>query len=144
MMHRVVFIAFWVGIASAVFSTPTAGISGDSPPLGWTTTATVVNVVDGDTVDVEVRRRVRIRLLECWAPETRTRDADEKRRGLAAKQHMRQMVMDKQVTLHIPTDGSGDMKQVLTLNRLLGRLYLEGNDVSAAMVAAGHATREKQ
>ena len=143
-MARRVFIAFWLAVAWAAFSGHQGDAAGyQEPPLGWTTKAEVVRVVDGDTIDVEVRRTVRIRLLECWAPETRTRDAVEKRRGLAAKDHLKDLIGSKAVTLHVPTDGSGDVAKILTLNRVLGRVYIEGVDVSAAMVAAGHATKER-
>ena len=53
--------------------------------------ATVLRVVDGDTIDVmlalgfSVSRKERIRFYGINAPESRTRDADEKVRGLAAK-----------------------------------------------------------
>ena len=50
------------------------------PPEGFTTKATVVRVIDGDTVDVSITRRLRVRLQDCWAPETRTRDIVEKQK----------------------------------------------------------------
>ena len=49
-------------------------------------------VVDGDTVDATVDlgfdtwKKVRIRLVGINTPESRTRDLEEKARGLAAKQ----------------------------------------------------------
>ncbi len=56
----------------------------------------VTRVVDGDTVDAVVKWepfqisigpiRCRLHALNC--PETRTRDKDEKRRGIAAKEYM--------------------------------------------------------
>jgi len=45
-----------------------------TPSLGWTTRASIERVIDGDTLDVTICRRVRVRLLDCWAPELRTRD----------------------------------------------------------------------
>jgi len=52
----------------------------------------IVRVVDGDTIDVNVDlgwsvsvRKQRIRLYGVDAPESRTRDLEEKRYGLAAK-----------------------------------------------------------
>jgi len=116
----------------------------EAPDLGWTTTARVVYVVDGDTVDVEIRRRLRIRLLDCWAPESRTTDQEEKVRGLAAKKFLKELIQNKQVVLHIPTNGSEDIKDILTLNRVLGKLYLDDEDVSETMVANGYATKTKE
>ena len=48
------------------------------PPVGLTTKVRVTNVVDGDTIDVEIVKNIRIRLRDCWWPETRTRDLEEK------------------------------------------------------------------
>ncbi len=51
-------------------------------------------VVDGDTVDALVDlgfntwKKVRIRMHEINAPESRTRDLEEKARGLAAKERL--------------------------------------------------------
>lgn len=53
--------------------------------------AKCVRVVDGDTMDVEIdlgfeiRHKVRVRLLEVDAPETRTKDLEEKKRGIIIK-----------------------------------------------------------
>ena len=58
----------------------------ETPPEGFSTRAKVVRVVDGDTVDVIIKRRMRIRLEDCWAPETRTKNLDEKLKGLESKE----------------------------------------------------------
>ena len=39
--------------------------------FGLTLPGNVLDVHDGDTVTVEVKRTLRIRLLDCWAPELR-------------------------------------------------------------------------
>jgi len=101
----------------------------------------VIRVIDGDTVDVEIRRVLRVRLLDCWAPESRTRDLEEKKRGLASKAHLKKLIDGKDAVLHIP--GNVDFKKVLTFNRLLGRLWVDGNDVSESQVKAGHAKLNK-
>jgi micrococcal nuclease len=60
----------------------------------YTYNATVDRVVDGDTVDALVDlgfdtwKKVRIRLYGLDAWESRTRDLDEKKKGLAAKQYL--------------------------------------------------------
>lgn len=115
----------------------------EAPDLGWTTKARVINVVDGDTVDVEIRRVVRVRLLDCWAPESRTTDLAEKARGLAAKRYLKNLIDGEDVVLHIPTDGSDNVASILTLNRVLGKLFIDGSDVSEVVVNAGHATKTK-
>ena len=56
--------------------------------------AEIVRVVDGDTVDAmvdlgfKIFKKIRIRLYGINTPETRTRDLEEKKRGLAAKDRL--------------------------------------------------------
>ena len=119
-------------------------VLGDRPPVGWTTKAKVIYVVDGDTVDVEIRRVIRIRLLDCWAPESRTRDLDEKKRGLESKARMKELVDGKEVTVHIPTRSSGNIGKILTMNRVLGYVWIGDESVSQVMVDEGLATAEKE
>lgn len=115
------------------------------PLIGITTKGSVVNVVDGDTIDVEVRRTIRVRLKDCWCPETRTRDLEEKKKGLAAKAHLKGLLEDsKEVVLFIPADSDGDIKDVFTFNRVLGYIFIDSEDVSSRMVADGHATVRKE
>ena len=115
------------------------------PPIGIPTKGTVVNVVDGDTLDVEITRTIRVRLKDCWCPETRTRDLEEKKKGLAAKDHLMNLLQDnKDTVLFIPADSEGDIKDVFTLNRVLGYIFINSEDVSSRMVADGHATEKKE
>lgn len=115
------------------------------PPIGITTKGSVVNVVDGDTLDIEVTRTIRVRLLDCWCPETRTRDLEEKKKGLAAKAHLNKLLSDSEdVVLFIPADSDGDIKDVFTMNRVLGYIFIDEENVSSRMVADGHATVVKE
>ena len=57
----------------------------ECPPLGWTTLALPLRAVDGDTLDLALIKVLRARLVNCWAPESRTRDKAEKEIGLRAK-----------------------------------------------------------
>ena len=125
----------------------------EQPPAGLTTKVIVTNVVDGDTIDVQIIKTVRVRLKDCWCPETRTRDLEEKEKGLAAKAHIKTLLGEqelyfgeskyKQAILHIPADEDDDIKDILTLNRILGYIFVDGQDVSSKMVADGHATKTK-
>ena len=61
----------------------------------------VIKVVDGDTVDVDIDlgfgvwlKKQRIRLFGIDAPESRTRDLDEKRYGLKAKEWLKERLSD--------------------------------------------------
>ena len=125
------------------------------PPKGITTDVKVVRVVDGDTVDVEITRKIRVRLLDCYAPETRTKDPVEKTMGYESKKYLHNMLTEvfyndlaarkkKKVTLFIPADEQGEIKDNFTFNRVLGRLFINGEDVSELMVEAGKATKTNE
>lgn len=116
----------------------------EPPQPGVVVRCRVVEVTDGDTVTVEIRQRVRVRLLDCWAPETRTTDPDEKARGLAAKRYVERQAMGKPAILEVPTADARRADDVLTFGRVLGRLWIDGRDLSASTVAAGHATKGRQ
>ena len=117
------------------------------PPKGMTIDGTVVRVIDGDTIVVESRVEYHVRLLDCWAPESRTRDLDEKQRGLAAKARMQQLAADKPVRVFLPA--ADDLTDMMTMGRLLGRVWILSGyaptspDLSTIMVAEQLATREK-
>lgn len=124
------------------------------PPKGITTDCKVVRVIDGDTVDVAITRTIRVRLLDCWAPETRTRDPVEKVKGYESKKYLHNLLRhvfyndlasrkQKKVTLFIPADEEGELKDNFTFSRVLGRLFVGGEDVSELMIEAGKATRTK-
>jgi len=122
------------------------------PPTGLTTRVTVTRVIDGDTVEVEIRHRVRVRLLDCWAMESKSdprlpeqgREA-AKARGLAARDNLKALCDGREVILHVPTDGSGDVSKLWTMGRVLERVWVDGSDksLSELQVEAGHATTEK-
>lgn len=118
-----------------------SGQDGKAPSPGWTTRARVVRVVDGDTVDVEISRTVRVRMLDCWAPETR---GESRPQGIDSKRHLSELLPpDRMVTLHVPTDADGNVSKIWTFGRVLGRVYAADTDLSEAQVDAGHATRTK-
>lgn len=112
--------------------------------FGFVLPAKVVGVIDGDTIEIDVRRRIRVRLLDCWAPETRTTDAEERQRGIAAKEFLHNLIGGKDVSVEIELEPDGKFGDQMTFGRILGRVYLEDEiDVSKIMVESGHATKER-
>lgn len=100
--------------------------------------ATVIKIVDGDTVDLNVDlgfriwNRDRFRLLGINAPEVvgATHDA-----GIAAKQHLEQiMPIDSAVVIHSEKPVSRDK-----YGRWLARLFLGDKDINQAMIDDGFA-----
>lgn len=145
MLSRVVAIV-------VLFSFALPARAGDPPPEpALTYPGQVVNVVDGDTVDVAVTVVVRIRLLDCWAAESRTTDDHEKQFGVAAKQALVDLASDKPVVLSLPlsvdSENRVEAKKALSLDRSLGRVWLNDGskmELSAYMRDAGHAFGTKR
>ena len=61
--------------------------------------ATILRVVDGDTVDVDIDlgfgvwlRNERVRIMGIDTPESRTRDKEEKKFGLLAKERLKELL----------------------------------------------------
>jgi endonuclease YncB( thermonuclease family) len=126
--------------AAGVMSAPAAGLTIDG---------TVVRAIDGDTIVVTSSVEYHVRLLDCWAPESRSRDLQEKSRGLKAKARMTELTQGKSVRVFLPASGS--LTEMFTLGRLLGRAWIldpSGQpcevDLSTTMVAEQLATRQKE
>jgi endonuclease YncB( thermonuclease family) len=110
----------------------------DAPKPAITLPCKIVHVTDGDTLTVEVRMRVNTRLLSCWSPELR------EPKGPAARDHLTALAAGRDGTLEIPLDRADNLADVLTLGRVLGRVWIDGKDVGAVMVSEGLATKTKQ
>tara|TARA_B100000927_G_scaffold244396_1_gene206699 strand:+ start:1117 stop:1455 length:339 start_codon:yes stop_codon:yes gene_type:complete len=97
----------------------------------------ILRIVDGDTVDVRVDlgfnvwHKCRVRLVGINAPESRTRDLEEKSRGLAAKQWLIDKLEFKEVEMQ--SHGVGKY------GRVLGELYVNKVNINKLMVKEGHA-----
>ena len=88
----------------------------------------VLKVVDGDTVDVEIdlgfdlTKKERVRLGGIDTPESRTRDLEEKKYGLAAKKFITEMLDDEGgIVLKTQKDAEGKY------GRILGELWRTTN-----------------
>ena len=79
--------------------------------------ATVTKVVDGDTIDAMVDlgfntwKKVRIRMHGINAPESRTRDLEEKKKGLLAKARNKELL--EQGVFKLRSFGTGKYGRVL-------------------------------
>jgi micrococcal nuclease len=112
--------------------------------------ATIVKVIDGDTVDVDidlgfgiVLSDERVRIMGIDTPESRTRDKVEKKFGLAAKARLKQL-LGKTCTLTTQINKNGeDMKG--KFGRILGDFDVYNNKtdswqpVTKVLVSEGHA-----
>jgi len=104
-------------------------------------------VVDGDTVDamidigfdIWIKRRIRFMGLDAW--ESRTRDLEEKKKGLAAKARVIELlenISEKSGYFRLKSHGVGKY------GRVLGELFImDANgvqmNVSQTLIEEGHA-----
>ena len=107
----------------------------------------VVKIVDGDTVDVDIDlgfgvwlRNERIRMYGIDTPESRTRDKEEKKYGLAAKKYLTGMLKDDNgIILKTQKDAEGKF------GRILGELWrttdYADKSINEYMIDKHHAVR---
>ena len=101
----------------------------------------VVKVIDGDTVDVDIDlgfgvwlHKERVRLFGIDTPESRTRDLEEKKYGLAAKEYLTGMLDDDGgIILKTHKDKTGKF------GRILGEIFVDGININKKMCTKGHA-----
>jgi micrococcal nuclease len=99
----------------------------------------ILRVVDGDTVDVridlgfDVWHKCRVRLMGINAPESRTRDKEEKVRGLAAKDWLIEQLSDEEYPCELQSHGKGKF------GRILGEFFINEKNINQLMVDNGHA-----
>lgn len=103
--------------------------------------ATVDRVVDGDTVDAFVDlgfstwKKVRIRLMGIDAWESRTRDLEEKAKGLAAKEYLVELFKLYDNKFVLQSHGVGKY------GRCLGELFVGEININEQLITEGHAKR---
>ena len=101
-------------------------------------TAKLDRVVDGDTVDalvdlgVDTWKKVRIRMMGMNAPESRTRDLEEKARGIAAKVRLEELLENG--TCVLQSMGVGKY------GRCLGIIFVDEVNINKTLISEGHAT----
>ena len=108
----------------------------------YTYLITLDRVIDGDTVDAmidlgfDVHVKKRIRFMGINTPESRTRDLEEKARGLAAKDRVKEL-LEECDCITLQSHGSGKY------GRCLGELFIELNDetvnLNQLLISEGHA-----
>ena len=108
----------------------------------------VVKVVDGDTIDAEIdlgfdiKTKKRIRFAGINTPESRTRDLEEKAKGLAAKDRVKQL-LDGCDNIQLNSHGIGKFGRCLgeiLLDRVDGQEKLTLESLNELLISEGHAT----
>jgi len=104
-------------------------------------------VVDGDTIDAhidlgfDVSVKKRIRFMGINTPESRTRDLEEKARGLAAKDRVKQLLEGADV-IQLESHGVGKYGRCLgelSIDVVDGKQGLTLVNVNELLIKEGHA-----
>ena len=96
-------------------------------PASFEYNGTLVKVLDGDTIDayidlgfdLKIKKRIRYMGIDTW--ESRTRDLEEKKKGLAAKARNKELL--EAGTFKIISHGTGKF------GRVLGEVFVEPKSV---------------
>jgi len=97
----------------------------DNTKAAWRYEASLIRVIDGDTVDAmldlgfSTHRKVRIRFYGINTPETRTRDAEEKKAGKKATARLVELLGANDNQFVVRSHGVGKF------GRCLGELFTE-------------------
>ncbi|MBT24054.1 MAG: hypothetical protein CMD60_01055 [Gammaproteobacteria bacterium] len=121
-------------LLGAILLGTSLNVSGECFPV-----TEVLKVVDGDTVDVQIRvkpldldllsnMRIRMEGINAW--ESRTSNAEEKVKGLAAKARLSELVM---APLTVCLSGKGKF------GRWIGTLFSGESNINEQLVEEGHA-----
>ena len=112
--------------------------------------AKLIRVVDGDTIDCmidlgfDIKVRKRVRLAGINAPESRTRDLEEKKRGLAATERVIELLDNggDEFIIRTEYDRSGKYGRVIG-NIILAIGTTQTNEsLNDILVSEGHAVRK--
>jgi len=107
----------------------------------------VLKVVDGDTIDAEIdlgfdiKVKKRVRFMGINAPESRTRDLEEKARGLAAKDRVKAL-LEGCKNIQLRSHGIGKFGRCLgeiMLDMVDGGEKLTLESLNELLIKEGHA-----
>ena len=107
---------------------------------GLSAHAQVIDVHDGDTVTVEVRFRVPIRIRDLWAPEL------SEAGGLESKMALQELLkQNTQCVVFIPSKNPLLLMDSVNLGRIVGDIF-NNEDINVAeyMVEHGFGTLKKK
>ena len=108
-------------------------------PASFEYNGTLVKVLDGDTIDcyidlgfdLKIKKRIRYMGIDTW--ESRTRDLEEKKLGLAAKAYVKDLLENSdEGKFSIISHGTGKY------GRVLGELFVKGHDTSVNELLKEH------
>lgn len=107
---------------------------------GLSVHAEVVDVHDGDTVTVELKFRVPVRIRDLWAPELKEPG------GLQSRDALKMWLpVGSKCVVFVPSKNPLLLMDCVSLGRMVGDVYTaDGVKVSDLMIGAGLGTPKKE
>ena len=101
--------------------------------------AELARVVDGDTIvayidlgfNTWVYKTIRLEGIDAW--ESRTRNLEEKKKGIAAKERLTELFKESNNKFILKSNGIGKF------GRVLGQVYINKSNVNQLLINEGHA-----
>jgi len=101
--------------------------------------AKLIKVIDGDTIDVKIdlgfgiSLKKRVRLFGINAPETRSKDLDEKKAGLTSKRRLEAVLEASEGKFILKSNGVGKF------GRCLGEILVDNVNINQLLIKEGLA-----
>ena len=101
--------------------------------------AKLIKIIDGDTIDVKIdlgfgiSLKKRVRLFGINAPETRSKDLDEKKAGLASKRRLEAVLEASDGKFILKSKGVGKF------GRCLGEILVDNVNINQLLIKEGLA-----
>ncbi len=102
----------------------------------YTYKARIIDVYDGDSVTavldlgLHIKVEVKLRLYGIDTPELR---GEEREKGLAARDFLRYLILDRDVIIHTIKDKTGKF------GRLLAKIYIDEVNINKLLIEKGYA-----
>ena len=99
----------------------------------------MLKVIDGDTIDVEIDLgfsvfvHERVRLWKIDAPETRTKDLQEKKQGKKTKKRLKELLKANNGHFELISHGFGKF------GRCLGEIFIDNRSINDLLIEEGLA-----
>src|SRR6056297_2598988 len=104
-----------------------------APEPGWITDVDYVRAVDGDTVEVEIRRRFKISIQDIDVVESNSERVPEATEYVDEK-----LSKAREIIVKIPTNNPLNLMDINSFSRIVGEIYINGRKLSTMLKRAGY------
>jgi endonuclease YncB( thermonuclease family) len=95
------------------------------PKPGWVTEVDYIRPIDGDTIEVEIRRRFHVRLKDIDVYERRTE------KGIKATEFVDEKLINaNRIIVEIPTNNVIKLLDINSFERLMANIYVDNDNLA--------------